>query len=110
MTTKPELDAIDHQLLQVLREDPRLSNRQIAERLTVTEGTIRNRIRRLQQNNVVAFTAIRRLDGKTLPSAAYIGLQVEGNRYAMCAMRWRQFPPSHSWQPCWGGMTCWLAR
>jgi len=80
MTTTPDLDAIDHQLLHVLREEPRLSNRQIADKLEVTEGTIRNRIRRLQQNQVVAFTAIRRLDGNTLPSAAYIGLHVEGNR------------------------------
>lgn len=82
MNGKIELDATDMQLLAILREQPRISNRQIADRLDVAEGTIRNRIRRLQQHNVVAFTAIRRLDGKTLPSAAYIGIHVDGNRIA----------------------------
>jgi Lrp/AsnC family transcriptional regulator, regulator for asnA, asnC and gidA len=82
MNSKVELDNTDRELLAVLREQPRISNRQIAERLHVTEGTIRNRIRRLQQHNVIAFTAIRRLDGKTPPSAAYIGIHVEGNRIA----------------------------
>lgn len=80
MNSKTELDATDQQLLAILREQPRISNRQIAERLDVTEGTIRNRIRRLQQHNVIAFTAIRSLTGKTPPAAAYIGIHVEGNR------------------------------
>jgi len=82
MNSKVELDATDLELLAILREQPRISNRQIAERLGVTEGTIRNRIRRLQQHNVIAFTAIRRLNGKVLPSAAYIGIHVDGNRVA----------------------------
>lgn len=82
MSTNIELDATDQQLLAILREQPRISNRQIADKLDVAEGTIRNRIRRLQQHHVVAFTAIRRLDGKTLPTAAYIGIHVDGNRVA----------------------------
>jgi len=82
MSTKDELDATDLELLAILREQPRISNRQIAERMDVTEGTIRNRVRRLQQKNVVAFTAIRRLNGKTPPSAAYIGIHVDGDSIA----------------------------
>jgi len=82
MNIKVELDATDVALLAILREQPRISNRQIAELMGVTEGTIRNRVRRLQQQNVIAFTAIRRLNGKTPPSAAYIGVHVDGNRIA----------------------------
>jgi Lrp/AsnC family transcriptional regulator for asnA, asnC and gidA len=82
MNGKIELDATDLRLLAILRDQPRISNRQIADKLDVAEGTIRNRIRRLQQHNVIGFTAIRRLDGQTLPSAAYIGIHVDGNRVA----------------------------
>lgn len=85
MKARIDLDDTDLQLLAILREQPRVSNRQIADRLEVAEGTIRNRIRRLQQDHVIAFTAIRRLDGKTPPSAAYIGIHVGGNRIrAVC--------------------------
>lgn len=82
MNNRVELDTTDLELLAILREQPRISNRQIAERLEVAEGTIRNRVRRLQRHNVIAFTAIRRLDAGTPPSAAYIGIHVDGNRIA----------------------------
>jgi len=52
------LDALDQDLISMLSRDARVSNRKIAERLDVTEGTVRGRIRRLQQDRLIAFTAV----------------------------------------------------
>lgn len=56
--TKPMLDDLDRKLISLLARDARVSNRQIGEALNVTEGTVRGRIKRLQQDNLIRFTAI----------------------------------------------------
>ena len=45
----PLIDELDHQLIEILSKDARISNRKIAADLGVTEGTVRGRIKRLQQ-------------------------------------------------------------
>ncbi|WOK38181.1 Lrp/AsnC family transcriptional regulator [Sphingomonas sp. C3-2] len=55
---KPTLDDLDRKLIDLLAKDARVSNRQIAAKLDVTEGTVRARIKRLQQENLIRFTAI----------------------------------------------------
>lgn len=54
----PELDELDHRIIDLLSQDARVSNREIAEQLGVTEGTIRGRVKRLEQENCIRFTAI----------------------------------------------------
>ena len=44
-----QLDDLDRQLIEILGRDARVSNRKIAGDLGVTEGTVRGRIKRLQQ-------------------------------------------------------------
>lgn len=58
----PTLDATDRQLIEMLSSDARVSNRKIAVALGVTEGTVRGRIKRLQQEGLIAFTAITGFD------------------------------------------------
>ncbi|MDE2436305.1 MAG: AsnC family transcriptional regulator, partial [Sphingomonadales bacterium] len=53
----PVLDHLDRQLIETLSSDARVSNRKIASELGVTEGTVRGRIKRLQQDGLIAFTA-----------------------------------------------------
>ena len=53
-----QLDDLDRQLIEILGRDARVSNRKIAGDLGVTEGTVRGRIKRLQQERLIAFTAI----------------------------------------------------
>ena len=53
-----QLDQLDHHIIEVLGKDARVSNRKIAAKLGVTEGTIRGRIKRLQEENYIRFTAI----------------------------------------------------
>ena len=52
------LDALDHRIVEKLARDARISNRAIAAELGVTEGTIRTRIKRLQNEGLIQFTVV----------------------------------------------------
>jgi Lrp/AsnC family transcriptional regulator for asnA, asnC and gidA len=56
--TTPALDELDRRIIGVLSKDARVSNRRIAALLGVTEGTIRSRIKRLEQDNLIRLTAV----------------------------------------------------
>lgn len=72
-----QLDALDMQLIDLLGTDARISNRKIAAELGVTEGTVRGRIRRLQQDGLIAFTAIRGLEIADHSRLAFVRIQAE---------------------------------
>ena len=76
---KRQLDKLDRQILDYLYEDVRISNRKIASTLDVTEGTVRSRIGRMQEDGIVRFTAT--LDARVLlqPIAGFIGINVVGH-------------------------------
>lgn len=73
----PQLDDLDRQLIEVLARDARVSNRKIAGVLGVTEGTVRGRIKRLQQEGLISFTAITSFGLADSARMAFIGVQVE---------------------------------
>jgi DNA-binding Lrp family transcriptional regulator len=75
-----KLDEFDHQILEVLSGDARLSNRKIAQALGVTEGTIRGRLKRLQEENYLRFTAITALSYLGNPLLIFIGVTAEQGR------------------------------
>jgi DNA-binding Lrp family transcriptional regulator len=75
-----QLDAFDRQILDVLSSDARLSNRKIAQTLGVTEGTIRGRIKRLQEENYLRFTAVTDLSYIGNPRIVFIGVTAEQAR------------------------------
>lgn len=72
-----QLDDLDHQLIDLLSHDARVSNRKIAAELGVTEGTVRGRIKRLQQERLIAFTAITGLEMAEKSRLAFISVQAE---------------------------------
>jgi Lrp/AsnC family transcriptional regulator for asnA, asnC and gidA len=78
--TRYQLDSFDHQILEVLAGDARLSNRKIAQALGVTEGTIRGRLKRLQEENYLRFTAITALSYIGNPLLVFIGVTAEQGR------------------------------
>ncbi|AYJ86153.1 Lrp/AsnC family transcriptional regulator [Sphingomonas paeninsulae] len=73
----PQLDELDRQLIEILARDARVSNRKIAADLKVTEGTVRGRIKRLQQDGMIAFTAITSLGLANSAKLAFVGVQAE---------------------------------
>ena len=70
----PVIDDLDRQLIAMLSNDARVSNRKIATDLGVTEGTVRGRIKRLQQDRLIAFTAITSFGLENSTKMAFIGV------------------------------------
>ncbi|MEO9633575.1 MAG: Lrp/AsnC family transcriptional regulator [Parasphingorhabdus sp.] len=75
--SQPLIDDLDHQLIEILSKDARISNRKIAADLGVTEGTVRGRIKRLQQEGMIAFTAITSFGLANRSRMAFIGVQAD---------------------------------
>lgn len=73
----PVLDDLDRQLIDILALDARVSNRRIATELGVTEGTVRGRIKRLQQERLISFTAITDFGLEDKATLAFIGVQAD---------------------------------
>lgn len=75
------MDETDHQLLSLLRQDARLSVAALAARLGVSRGTVTNRIRRLEDDNViVGYTVRLRPDVQRNEIKAWMSIAVEGNQ------------------------------
>lgn len=75
-----QMDELDRKLVEILSADARVSNRKIATDLGVTEGTVRGRIRRLQQDKLIAFTAITSFDLADNTKLAFVGIQADIDR------------------------------
>jgi DNA-binding Lrp family transcriptional regulator len=75
--SKPDLDELDHQLIDILAQDARVSNRKIASDLGVNEGTVRGRIKRLQQERLISFTALTGLKLEKATNLAFIAVQAD---------------------------------
>lgn len=75
------MDETDHQLIALLRHDARLSVAALAARLGVSRGTVTNRIRRLEDDNViVGYTVRLRPDVPQSEIKAWMSIAVEGNQ------------------------------
>jgi Lrp/AsnC family transcriptional regulator, regulator for asnA, asnC and gidA len=85
--TGDRLDDLDRRIVEKLARDARVSNRQIAAELQVTEGTIRSRIKRLQAERLIQFTVVTdfRLAGS--PNLVMIGIQADPSRVATLAQQ-----------------------
>ncbi|MCF7949257.1 MAG: Lrp/AsnC family transcriptional regulator [Spirochaetia bacterium] len=57
-----DFDTIDYQLLQLLHENGRISNKEIAKHLSIAEGTVRNRLKKLINKGIL------KVQGLTNPS------------------------------------------
>jgi Lrp/AsnC family transcriptional regulator for asnA, asnC and gidA len=71
------LDALDQRIVDHLARDARTSNRAIAEALGVTEGTVRARIKRMQDEGQIRITALTNIRKLANPSLAFIWIAVE---------------------------------
>lgn len=71
------IDQLDQDLIRLLAVDARVSNRRIATELGVTEGTVRGRIKRLQQEGLLSFSAITGYDIARKSRLAFINVQAE---------------------------------
>jgi DNA-binding Lrp family transcriptional regulator len=75
------MDSTDLQLIGLLRQDARASVASLAHKLGVSRGTIKNRIRRLEDSGViVGYTVQLRPDTEPNRITAWMSITVEGNQ------------------------------
>ena len=74
------MDALDQQLIALLRTDARLSVASLAHKLKVSRGTVNNRITRLEDGGIiVGYTVRLRPDAQPNEIHAWMSIAVEGN-------------------------------
>ncbi len=74
------LDQLDKTIINALQTDGRASNAEVARTLGVSEGTIRRRLKRLTQNNVIKVVAYPEPKVLGFSTEALIGLQVDPDK------------------------------
>jgi len=90
--TNYKIDDLDQKIIQLLSTDARLSNRKIATQLGFTEGTIRSRVKRLEDENFIRFTAVTNMSNLDTPQLAYIGIHAEQDSIKKVAERIANLP------------------
>ena len=75
------MDATDQALIALLRQNARLNVADLAHRLKVSRGTVTNRIKKLEDEQViVGYTVRLRPESEPDRIRAWMGVTVEGNR------------------------------
>ena len=80
------IDHIDEQLMQLLEGDARQTSETLARQLNVSSATIRRRLKRLIDSNVLHIVAYRDPVKSGLPVAAVVGFRID-HALADSAMR-----------------------
>jgi len=75
--SRRKLDEIDRAIVERLARDARTSNGHIAGQLGVTEGTVRARIKRMEEEKLIRITAVTNIDRFRDATLAYIWIEVE---------------------------------
>ena len=75
------MDETDRQLISLLRQNARMNVADLAHKLAVSRGTVTNRIRKLEdQQVIVGYTVRLRPEAEPERIRAWMGIMVEGNR------------------------------
>ena len=91
-TSWQRLDALDHKIVNKLALDARISNRAIAAELGVTEGTIRTRIKRLQNEGLIQFTVVTDFRMAGSPNLCMLGIDADPSHISDLARRLSDIP------------------
>lgn len=75
MNDRLTLDALDHRIIERLGNDARVSNREIAREFGLTEGTIRSRLKRLLDGQVIRVSAVTNTKLLRNPILAYLWIE-----------------------------------
>ena len=77
--SRRKLDQLDRDIVDRLSGDARISNGHIAGELGVTEGTVRARIKRMEEEKLIRITAVTNIDRFRDATLAYIWIEVESS-------------------------------
>ena len=79
-TASDAVDELDLRIIGLLQQDARSSNRRIAAELGVSEGTVRTRIRRMEDERIIRIQAISDVMASGLGAGAYVGITTAGGQ------------------------------
>lgn len=75
-----KLDDIDKSIISMLNEDGRLNNNEIARTLSVSEGTVRNRIKKLAEAGLLKISGMINPDTVPDKQLVFLGVKVAVSR------------------------------
>lgn len=83
----PEIDQIDRQMIRILQRNGRGSNAQVAREVGVSEGTIRRRLKRLVQEELITVVAFPNPEKFGYGTEALVAVQVDPERTQEVALQ-----------------------
>lgn len=86
------LDELDEQIINLLRTDARRTNTDLAKQLGVSEGTIRNRIRRLINDGYMLVVAMTRLHKLGFTVDVFVQVRTEAGKQLQVAEALSRLP------------------
>jgi len=86
------MDDLDQKMISLLQMDGRASNAKIAREVGVSEGTVRRRLRRLVEEDVVKVIAVPNLEKLGYATTALIGIQTSPGKADSVANAIAQLP------------------
>jgi len=69
------MDTLDREIIQLLQVNRRLNNAEIARAISVSEGTVRRRLKRLRDDSVIKVVAVPDVEKMGKSVTAMIGLR-----------------------------------
>ncbi len=75
-----EVDDLDREIINLLQRDGRMSIQDIAKALSSTSSTVRKRIRRLEEANIMRVVAVTDFSAAGYELLIAVGIQVEDRR------------------------------
>ena len=89
------MDDLDRKLIALLQVNGRASNARIARDVGVSEGTVRRRLRRLIQDEVIRVVAVPDPKKMGLNTVALVGIQADPDKIDAVAEKLAQLPEAH---------------
>ncbi|MBB5186886.1 MULTISPECIES: Lrp/AsnC family transcriptional regulator [Zhongshania] len=72
------MDEVDHRIVAHLRRDGRMAFKALAAELSLTEATVRSRVRRLEEGDSLRVVAVTDYEAVGYSMMLAVGIQVEG--------------------------------
>jgi Lrp/AsnC family transcriptional regulator, regulator for asnA, asnC and gidA len=71
-----KIDAVDEAIMATLRDDGRLGNREVARRLEISEGTVRQRLKKLQDAGAIRIGLVSDVNRLGFAVSAWVRVSV----------------------------------
>jgi Lrp/AsnC family transcriptional regulator for asnA, asnC and gidA len=74
------VDKIDWDIIRILERNGRAANKDIAQQIGVSEGTVRNRIKKLTDHRFLRIRGLTNPNDRTDETLVYMGIKIAVNR------------------------------